>query len=118
MWVEGALGSEAVWFKDRKGDIFAISKGALSIFKYYFPSKCFKQFIIDIDSLYNPVDNSASLLYINQKDIVYFFNSRDLRKSFYFTLYRPKHKDKEERTKKDKNMTLSKMSVTSVNKNS
>jgi hypothetical protein len=41
-WRDGtAFGGDAVWFKDRKGDLFAIHKGILSIFKYSIPRKCY-----------------------------------------------------------------------------
>jgi hypothetical protein len=73
---EGPLGSDAVWFKDRKGDIFAIWKGILSIFKFHIPTKSFEQFPIDSNALFKGVNCASGLLYIPQKDTVYYFNQR------------------------------------------
>jgi hypothetical protein len=56
------------------------------------------------------VDTPSALLYIPHKDTVYYFNSRDLKLSFYFTLYRPKG----EEGGKAKSVALSKHSCTSV----
>lgn len=34
---------KAIWFKDRKGDIFAINNNTLSIFRYMIQQKCYCQ---------------------------------------------------------------------------
>ena len=34
---------QALWFKDRKGDIFALHDGVLSVFKYHLKEKKMKQ---------------------------------------------------------------------------
>ena len=34
---------QALWFKDRKGDIFAFHDGVLSVFKYHLKEKKMKQ---------------------------------------------------------------------------
>jgi hypothetical protein len=111
-WRAAPITSGAIWFKDKKGDVFAIFKGTISIFKFHVPSKCFQQFKIDEHQLLNTVEIAAALLYIPHKDAVYYFNQKDLKKSFFFTLYRPKGG---EEAGKGKSSALSKHSCTSVN---
>ena len=82
------------WFKDKIGDIFAIYEDSLYIFKYDLDKKCYVMMYLYTHHCLLMVESSNSLLYVGQRDCVYYFHSKDLKKSFYFSLNRPKVTEK------------------------
>ena len=82
------------WFKDKIGDIFAIYEDSLYIFKYNLEKKCYFMIYLYSHQCLLMVESSNSILYIGQRDFVYYFNEKDLKKSFYFSLNRPKISEK------------------------
>ena len=63
----------ALWFKDRKGDIFAFHDGSLSIFKYHLKKQKMVQIELRKHSSFERVRASGSVVYVPQTDRVYYF---------------------------------------------
>lgn len=82
------------WFKDKIGDIFAIYKDELYIFKYDLDTKCYIMIYLYSHHCFSMVESSNSILYVAQRDIVYYFHAKNIKESFYFRLNRPKINDK------------------------
>jgi hypothetical protein len=73
----------SVWFKDRKGDIFAFHNGVLSLFKYHLKDQAFKEIELIHDTAFTQVECQQSVLYIAQTDRVYYFDNSQPSSSFY-----------------------------------
>jgi hypothetical protein len=82
------------WFKDKFGDIFAIYEGSLYIFKYNLVKKHYFMIHLYSHQCFKMVESSNQILYVPQKDYVYYFHPKDLKKSFYFSLNRPSMNEK------------------------
>ena len=102
-----------VWFKDRKGDVFSVHEGFLHIYKYHLTFKCYKKFQLLQDKQLHYITSSSSLLYIPQRDALYYFHPQDYKQSLLFELYRPKAK--EEKAEKKSGLNLTKNSCISIN---
>lgn len=76
--------SQAVWFKDRKGDIFAIHDQFISIFKFHLKDKKFKQIVLRQDKNLLRIKSATSIIYIPQNDRIYYFDASNIAFSFCF----------------------------------
>ena len=66
---------KAVWFKDRKGDIFSFVDVCLYIYKYHLETNTFHQILINQNKIFEQVSHQLQLLYIPHTDRAYYFNA-------------------------------------------